>query len=136
MAGGEDEAVAAFPAVVGGILVHDLLEEQVGDRRQAHCGAGVAGSDLFYGVCGEDTCGIYGALVGFCPLEVLCHVGVLSQREWMRQQACASALSVGCNVPSGVLIPAPGRCPGRCGAHGVLCAGRPESCFDPFVLTG
>ena len=27
MAGGEDEAVTAFPAVVGGILVHDLLEE-------------------------------------------------------------------------------------------------------------
>ena len=107
VAGGEDEAVTAFPAVVGGILVHDLLEEQVGDRRQAHCGAGVAGSDLFYGVCGEDTCGIYGALVGFCPLEVLCHVGVLSQREWMRQQACASALSVGCNVPSVALIPAP-----------------------------
>jgi len=51
--------------------------------------------------------GVNGSLVGFCPLEVLCHVGVLSQREWMRQQACASALSVGCNVPSGALIPAP-----------------------------
>ena len=107
MAGGEDEAVTTFPAVVGGILVHDLLEEQVGDRRQAHCGAGVAGSDLFYGVCGEDTCGIYGALVGFCPLEVLCHVGVLSQREWMRQQACASALSVGCNGSHQAVIPVP-----------------------------
>jgi len=107
VAGGEDEAVTAFPAVVGGILVHDLLEEQVGDRRQAHCGAGVAGSDLFYGVCGEDTYGIYGALVGFCPLEVLCHVGVLSQREWMRQQACASALSVGCNGSRQAVIPVP-----------------------------
>ena len=36
--------------------------------------------------------------------------GVLSQREWMRQQACASALSVGFNVPSGGAYSRAGRC--------------------------
>jgi hypothetical protein len=79
VAGGEDEAVAAFPAVVGRVLVHDLLEQQVGDRGQAHRGAGVAGADLLHGVGGKDAGGVNGSLIGFCPLEVFCHVGVLSQ---------------------------------------------------------
>ena len=75
VAGGQDEAVAAFPAVVGRVLVHDLLEQQVGDRGQAHRGAGVAGADLLHGVGGKDAGGVNGSLIGFCPLEVFCHVG-------------------------------------------------------------
>ena len=79
VSGGEDEAVAAFPTVIGRVLVHDLLEQQVSDRRQAHRGAGVAGADLLHGVGGKDAGGVNGSLIGFCPLEVFCHVGVLSQ---------------------------------------------------------
>ena len=105
VAGGQDEAVTAFPAVVGGILVHDLLEEQVGDRRQAHCGAGVTGSDLFYGVCGEDTCGIYGALVGFCPLEVLCHVGSFRNVSGCASRLVLARCSSGVTCLRGCLFP-------------------------------
>ena len=51
---GEHEPVAPGPGRVGGVVPHHLLEQQVGRRRQAHGGAGVAVADLLHGVHGED----------------------------------------------------------------------------------
>ena len=91
VAGGEDEAVTTFPAVVGGILVPDLLEEQVGDRRQARAVPGwpdptlstasAAGYVRYLRRAGRFS-------VHWSSLPR----GVLSQREWMRQQVLVRAV--------------------------------------------
>ena len=46
------------PAVVGGVALHDLLVEQVGDRRQRDGRAGVAVADLFDRIGGQDAGGV------------------------------------------------------------------------------
>ena len=104
----------AFPAVVGRVLVHDLLEQQVGDRGQAHRGAGVAGADLLHGVGGKDAGGVNGSLIGFCPLEVSATWVSFRKGEWMRQRLGADALSMGRNGTPGCLFRAvrSGGCPG------------------------
>lgn len=67
MAAGEHEAVAAEPLVVGRVVAHDLLEEQVRQRRQAHRGAGVAVARLLHGVGGQQPDGVDGADVERAP---------------------------------------------------------------------
>ncbi len=60
MAAGEHEAVAPEPLVVGRVVPHDLLEEQVRQWGQAHRGAGVAVARLLHGVGGEQPHGVDG----------------------------------------------------------------------------
>ncbi|CAM5581502.1 hypothetical protein SCYAM73S_04252 [Streptomyces cyaneofuscatus] len=67
VAAGEHEAVAAEPLVVGRVVAHDLLEEQVREGRQAHRGAGVAVARLLHGVGGEQPDGVDGADVERAP---------------------------------------------------------------------
>ena len=50
---GQHEPVAAEPGRVGRVVRHDVLVEQVGDRGQAHRGAGVAVAGLLHGVGGQ-----------------------------------------------------------------------------------
>ena len=60
---GEDEAVAVDPLGVGGIVLHELVVEQVGDGCAAEGRAGVAGVGLLNGVDGEEAEGVDGELV-------------------------------------------------------------------------
>jgi len=60
---GEDEAVAINPLRIRGIMLHDLVVEQIGDGCAAKRGAGVAGFCFFNGVDGEEAEGIDGELV-------------------------------------------------------------------------
>ena len=53
VARGQHEPVPAEPVRVGRVVAHDPLEEQVGQRRQAHRGAGVAVAGLLHGVHGQ-----------------------------------------------------------------------------------
>ena len=68
MPGGEDEPVAADPVGVGGVVSHDALEQRVGQRGEAHRGAGVAVADLLYGVRGQHPDGVDGAPVQIGPV--------------------------------------------------------------------
>ena len=65
----EDEAVAADPGGVAGVATHHLLEEQVGDRREAHRGAGVTVAGGLDRVGGEDARRVDGLLVDGVPGE-------------------------------------------------------------------
>ena len=67
VAGGEDEPVAAEPVRVPRIVAHQLLEEKVRGRGQAHGRAGVAVPDLLDCVRGQDTDGVHRALVQAGP---------------------------------------------------------------------
>ena len=67
VAGGEDKTVASQPVGVLRVVPHQLLEEKVGGRSQAHRGAGVAVTDLLDGVGGQDADGVHGALVQAGP---------------------------------------------------------------------
>ena len=55
---GQDKPVAAEPVRVVRVVAHHPLEQRVGQRREAHRGAGVAVADLLHGVCGEDPDGV------------------------------------------------------------------------------
>lgn len=61
MAAGEDEPVPAQPLVVGGVVAHDVLEQQVGQRGEAHGRSGVAVADPLHRVRGEQAGGVDGA---------------------------------------------------------------------------
>lgn len=61
VAAGEHEAVAAEPPVVGRVVPHDLLEQQIRQRGQAHRGARVAVARLLHGVGRERPHGVDGA---------------------------------------------------------------------------
>ena len=50
MAGRQDEAVAVRPDRVGGIEIEQLLPQPIGDRRNAHRGAWMAGIGFLNGV--------------------------------------------------------------------------------------
>lgn len=67
VAAGEDEAVPAQPLVVGGVVPHDLLEQQVGERRQAHRRAGVSVAGPLDRVGGEHPNGVHRAQVQVAP---------------------------------------------------------------------
>ena len=58
MAGREHEAVAVGPRRIGRVVAHVLAEEHVGDRRERHRGAGVAGVGLLHRVHGEAADGV------------------------------------------------------------------------------
>ena len=70
VAGGEDEAVAPEPGVVGRVAAHDLLEEEVGGGRKAHRGAGVPVPDLLDGVGREYARRVDRAIVDGFPLQI------------------------------------------------------------------
>jgi hypothetical protein len=55
VAGRQDETVAAEPCGVARIVAHDLLEQQVGGRGQAHRRAGMPVADALHGVGGDRT---------------------------------------------------------------------------------
>ena len=59
----EDEAIAVDPLGVGGIVLHELVVEQIGDGGAAEGCAGVAGVGFFNGVDGEEAEGVDGKLV-------------------------------------------------------------------------
>ena len=62
VAGGEDEAVAVGPVRIRGVVVHHLRVEQVGDRRERHRRAGMAGVRLLHGVHRQSADGVDRAL--------------------------------------------------------------------------
>ena len=66
---GEDEAVAARPVRVGGVVAHHLLEQQVRRRGQAHGGAGVAVADLLHGIHREHPDRVHGLVVELGPVQ-------------------------------------------------------------------
>jgi len=68
MSTGQHEPVAADPARLRGIVAHGALEEGVGDRREAHRGAGVPVARLLHRVRGQDTGGVDGLGVEVRPV--------------------------------------------------------------------
>ena len=72
VAGREDEPVAAEPGVVGRVVAHDLLEQQVRRGREAHRRAGVAVAHLLDGVRREHASRVHRPLVDGFPLQI-CH---------------------------------------------------------------
>jgi hypothetical protein len=67
----QDEAVTVDPLRIRRIVLHQLVVEQVGDRRAAKRGAGMAGLRLFNGVNGEKPEGVDGKLIEFVLLRIL-----------------------------------------------------------------
>ena len=61
VAAGQDETVATQPPGVAGVVPHDSLEQGVGQRCQAHRGAGVAVADLLNGIGRQHPRGVNGA---------------------------------------------------------------------------
>ncbi len=70
---GEDETVAAQPPVVGRVVPHDVLEQQMCQRGQAHRGAGMAVADLLHRVGGEHPYGVHRPYVDLVPPGVFRH---------------------------------------------------------------
>jgi hypothetical protein len=67
--GRQDEAIAADPLVVARVASHDLLEQEVGERREAHRRAGVTVAHLLDGVGCEDPRGVDRSVVDLVPGE-------------------------------------------------------------------
>ena len=65
----QDETVAPQPLVIGRVMVHDVLIEQMRHWRETHRGAGVATLCEFDRVCGEQAGGVGCALVEFGPVH-------------------------------------------------------------------
>ena len=63
----EDEAISAEPVRILGIVVHDVLVQEVGSRGEAHSRARVPIADLLYGIRGEDPRVVDGTLVEIAP---------------------------------------------------------------------
>ena len=72
VAGRQDEPVAPEPVDVGRVVAHDLLEEQVRGRREAHRRSGVAVADLLHGVGGKKSRGVDCLAINGIPVES-CH---------------------------------------------------------------
>jgi hypothetical protein len=64
---GEDEAVAAEPVRVGGIVAQDTLIQQVRGRREAHRRAGVSVAHLLHGIRGQHASGVHRAPIDLIP---------------------------------------------------------------------
>ena len=60
---GQDEPVAPEPLVVGGVVSHQVLEQGIGHRRQAHRRAGVSAADLLHRIGCQQPGGVDGAQV-------------------------------------------------------------------------
>ncbi len=65
----EHEPVAADPVVVRRVVAHDLLEQEVGGRRQRDRGAGVAVAHLLHRVGGERLDRLDGPVVQVRPVQ-------------------------------------------------------------------
>jgi hypothetical protein len=61
----EDEAIPVDPLGVLGVELHELVEQDVGDRRHAHGGTGMAGVGLEGGIDLEN-----GVRIGMTRLEL------------------------------------------------------------------
>ena len=70
VAAGQHEPVAAEPVRVGRVVPHDLLEQQVRRRREAHRGAGVAVADLLHGVHRQHPHGVDRPVVELGPVQL------------------------------------------------------------------
>ena len=70
VAAGQHEPVAARPVRVGGVVAHQLLEDQVRRRGQAHRRARVAVADLLHGVHGQHPDGVDGEVVDLGPVQL------------------------------------------------------------------
>ena len=69
----QDEPVAAEPRGVGRVVRHDVLEEQVRGRSQAHRGAGVTVAGLLHGIRSQHADGVDGAHVEVAPPRLAGH---------------------------------------------------------------
>ncbi|SES43309.1 hypothetical protein SAMN04488000_13131 [Lentzea albida] len=78
----QDEPVAAEPLVVGGVVPHHLLEQQVRERCQAHRGPGVPVSRALDGVGGDHPDRVHGTDVRVGPARGL--------RDWRGQRRVAA----------------------------------------------
>ncbi len=92
---GQDEAVAVDPLGVGGIVLHELVVEQVGDGGAAERRAGVTGVGFLNGVDGEKSEGVDGELVEFVFLGILlvAHSFPLLDEETRRRRGDAESRS-------------------------------------------
>ena len=91
VAAGEHEPVAAGPVHVSRVVVHDPLVEGVGERSEAHRGAGVARPAVLDGVGRQDAGGVDGTGVGVRPVV---RVPTLRQCLQFRRKAH-------CSIPLG-----------------------------------
>ena len=53
VSGGKDEAIASHPVRITWVVAQNALVQGVSQRRQAHCGAWVAGSAPLHGICSQ-----------------------------------------------------------------------------------
>jgi len=60
MTGGQHESVAVEPEGVGGVVMHELVEEQVANGRASHGHARMAGVGLVDGIDRQETDGVDG----------------------------------------------------------------------------
>ncbi len=65
--GGQDEPVAAQPVRIRRVVAHQLLEQQIRGRSQAHRRPRVAVSDLLHRIRGQHPDGVHRALVQVSP---------------------------------------------------------------------
>ncbi len=73
VAAGQHEAVPAQPLVVGGVVAHDPLEQQVGEGGQAHRRTGVPVALLLYRVGGQHPDGVHRPQVHLAPPRLVGH---------------------------------------------------------------
>src|SRR5690606_31490071 len=66
------EAISAEPVLIGRVVAHDLLEQQVCGRGETHRGTGVTVAHLLNGVCCENPRRVDCLVVDGLPLEC-CH---------------------------------------------------------------
>src|SRR5271154_1922806 len=67
----QDETVPVDPLRVRWVMLHQLVIEQVSDRRATKRSAGMTGLSLFNGVNGEKSEGVDGKLVQFLLFQIL-----------------------------------------------------------------
>jgi hypothetical protein len=87
---GEDEAVAAEPVRVRGIVAQDPLVQQVRGRREAHRRAGVSVAHLLHGIRGQHASGVHRAPIDLIPTSS--DTGALSREECVRGSGGGAAV--------------------------------------------
>lgn len=68
MPAGQNEPVAAQPMGIAGVVDHDPLEQGVGQRGEAHGGAGVAIAHLLHRIGSQNTNRVDGTRVDLGPV--------------------------------------------------------------------
>src|SRR6185312_1239208 len=79
VAAGQHEPIAAWPVRVAGVVPHYFLEQQVGDRSEAHGSAWMAIADVLHGIGGQHSYGVDCSVVEFGPSlgeNRVCNIGV------------------------------------------------------------